>query len=132
MEKAALCDPPLEDEELVSIWNSAKKFYKKLSNQEGYVDPEQYNQDFLLEPLDYSDVGQATVLAKEYENQLRYSPSTDFLVYNGSYWEESKSKAQAISQELTTRQLEEAEIGIKKLTDVMLKNGAWKNLSCWS
>ena len=129
MEKAALCDPPLGDEELVSIWNSAKKFYKKLSNQEGYVDPEQYNQDFLLEPLDYSDVGQATVLAKEYENQLRYSPSTDFLVYNGSYWEESKSKAQAISQELTTRQLEEAEIGIKKLTDVMLKNGAWDILS---
>jgi hypothetical protein len=84
MEKAATCDPPLDDEELVSIWNSAKKFYKKLSSQEGYVDPEQYNQDFNLEPLDYSDVGQATVLAKEYENKLKYSPSTDFLVYNGS------------------------------------------------
>lgn len=125
MEKAALCDPPLEDEELITIWNSAKKFYKKLSSQEGYVDPEQYNQEFNLEPLDYSDVGQATVLAREYEKQLRYSPSTDFLVYNGSYWEESRSKAQAISQELTTKQLEEAEIGIKKLTDLMLKNGAW-------
>ena len=125
MEKAALCDPPLEDEELITIWNSAKKFYKKLSSQEGYVDPEQYNQEFNLEPLDYSDVGQATVLAREYEKQLKYSPSTDFLVYNGSYWEESRSKAQAISQELTTKQLEEAEIGIKKLTDLMLKNGAW-------
>ena len=129
MEKAALCDPPLDDEELVSIWNSAKKFYKKLSSQEGYVDPEQYNQDFNLEPLDYSDVGQATVLAREYEGKLKYSPSTDFLVYNGSYWEESRSKAQAISQELTTRQLEEAEIGIKKLTDVMFKNGAWDILA---
>lgn len=125
MEKAALCDPPLEDEELITIWNSAKKFYKKLSSQEGYIDPEQYNQEFNLEPLDYSDVGQATVLAREYEKQLRYSPSTDFLVYNGSYWEESRSKAQAISQELTTKQLEEAEVGIKKLTDLMLKNGAW-------
>lgn len=125
MEKAALCDPPLEDEELITIWNSAKKFYKKLASQEGYIDPEQYNQEFNLEPLDYSDVGQATVLAREYEKQLRYSPSTDFLVYNGSYWEESKSKAQAISQELTTKQLEEAEVGIKKLTDLMLKNGAW-------
>ena len=129
MEKAALCDPPLDDEELASIWNSAKKFYKKLSSQEGYVDPEQYNQDFNLEPLDYSDVGQATVLAKEYESQLKYSPSTDFLVYNGSYWEESRSKAQAISQELTSRQLEEAEVGIKKLTDIMLKNGAWDILA---
>lgn len=129
MEKAAQCDPPLDNEELVTIWNSAKKFYKKLSSQEGYVDPEQYNQEFNLEPLDYSDVGQATVLAREYENLLKYSPSTDFLVYNGSYWEESRSKAQAISQELTTKQLEEAEIGIKKLTDVMLKNGAWDILA---
>ena len=129
MEKAALCDPPLEDEELITIWNSAKKFYKKLSSQEGYVDPEQYNQEFNLEPLDYSDVGQASVLAREYEKKLKYSPSTDFLVYNGSYWEESRSKAQAISQELTTKQLEEAEIGIKKLTDVMLKNGAWDILA---
>lgn len=129
MEKAAQCDPPLDNEELVTIWNSAKKFYKKLSSQEGYIDPEQYNQEFNLEPLDYSDVGQATVLAKEYDKQLKYSPSTDFLVYNGSYWEESRSKAQAISQELTTRQLEEAEIGIKKLTDVMLKNGAWDILA---
>ena len=23
----------------------------------------------------------------EYEGKLKYSPSTDFLVYNGSYWE---------------------------------------------
>ena len=129
MEKAALCDPPLADDELVTIWSSAKKFYKKLSSQEGYIEPDQYNQEFSLEPLDYSDVGQATVLAKEYDKKLKYSPSTDFLVYNGSYWEESRSKAQAISQELTTRQLEEAEIGIKKLTDVMLKNGAWDILA---
>ena len=28
-----------------------EKFYKKLSSQEGYVDPEQYNQDFNLEPF---------------------------------------------------------------------------------
>ena len=129
MEKAALCDPPLEKDELASIWGSAKKFYKKLSSQEGYVDPEEYNQNFILEPLDYSDVGQAIVLAREYEKQLKYSPSTDFLVYNGSFWEESRSKAQAISQELTTRQLEEAEVGIKKLTDIMLKNGAWDILA---
>ena len=93
MEKAALCDPPLEDEELVSIWNSAKKFYKKLSNQEGYVDPEQYNQDFLLEPLDYSDVGQATVLAKEYENIMTtYFPvSVEQLRKNCKYDESSNS-----------------------------------------
>ena len=80
-------------------------------------------------PTDYSDVGQATVLSREYEAKLRYTPSTDFLVYNGGFWEESKPKAQAVAQELTTRQLEEAEAEIRKTTDEMMKNGAWELLA---
>lgn len=60
--------------------------------------------------------------------KLRYSPSTDFLVYNGRFWEESKPKAQAVAQELTTRQLEEAETEIKKATDEMMKTA---HGSCW-
>ena len=121
-EVAACCQPPLEQSELDSIWRSAQRFYGKVAAQEGYIPPEQYNQDLQLKPSDYSDVGQATVLAREYEGKLRYSPSTDFLVYNGRFWEESKPKAQAVAQELTTRQLEEAETEIKK-------NGAWELLA---
>lgn len=128
-EVAACCQPPLEQSELDSIWRSAQRFYEKVSTQEGYIPPEQYNQDLQLKPTDYSDVGQATVLAREYEGKLRYSPSTDFLVYNGRFWEESKPKAQAVAQELTTRQLEEAETEIKKATDEMMKNGAWELLA---
>lgn len=128
-EVAACCQPPLEQSELDSIWRSAQRFYGKVAAQEGYIPPEQYNQDLQLKPSDYSDVGQATVLAREYEGKLRYSPSTDFLVYNGRFWEESKSKAQAVAQELTTRQLEEAETEIKKATDEMMKNGAWELLA---
>lgn len=128
-EVAACCQPPLEQSELDSIWRSAQRFYGKVAAQEGYIPPEQYNQDLQLKPSDYSDVGQATVLAREYEGKLRYSPSTDFLVYNGRFWEESKPKAQAVAQELTTRQLEEAETEIKKATDEMLKNGAWELLA---
>lgn len=125
-EVAAYCQPPLEQSELDSIWRSAQRFYGKVAAQEGYIPPEQYNQDLQLKPSDYSDVGQATVLAREYEGKLRYSPSTDFLVYNGRFWEESKPKAQAVAQELTTRQLEEAETEIKKANDEMMKNGAWE------
>ena len=121
-EVAACCQPPLEQSELDSIWRSAQRFYGKVAAQEGYIPPEQYNQDLQLKPSDYSDVGQATVLAREYEGKLRYSPSTDFLVYNGRFWEESKPKAQAVAQGLTTRQLEEAETEIKK-------NGAWELLA---
>lgn len=128
-EVAACCQPPLEQSELDSIWRSAQRFYGKVAAQEGYIPPEQYNQDLQLKPSDYSDVGQATVLAIEYEGKLRYSPSTDFLVYNGRFWEESKPKAQAVAQELTTRQLEEAETEIKKATDEMMKNGAWELLT---
>ena len=128
-EVAACCQPPLEQSELDSIWRSAQRFYGKVAAQEGYIPPEQYNQDLQLKPSDYSDVGQATVLAREYEGKLRYSPSTDFLVYNGRFWEESKPKAQAVAQELTTRQLEEAEAEIKKATDEMMKNGAWELLA---
>ena len=128
-EVAACCQPPLEQSELDSIWRSAQRFYGKVAAQEGYIPPEQYNQDLQLKPSDYSDVGQATVLAREYEGKLCYSPSTDFLVYNGRFWEESKPKAQAVAQELTSRQLEEAEAEIKKATDEMMKNGAWELLA---
>lgn len=128
-EVAACCQPPLEHTELDTIWRSAQRFYEKISAQDGYIPPEQYNQDLQLKPTDYSDVGQATVLSREYEDRLRYSPSTDFLVYNGRFWEESKPKAQAIAQELTSRQLDEADTEIRKATDELMKNGAWELLA---
>ena len=129
LEQAEKCNPPLPDEELKSIWNSAVRFGKKVKQQEGYIPPEQYNKDTELEPTDYSDVGQATVLAREYECKLRYSPSTDYIVYNGSYWEESAPKSQAVAQALTERQLEEAETAIAKQTQEMVKNGAFAILA---
>lgn len=129
LEQAEKCNPPLPDEELKAIWNSAVRFGKKVKQQEGYIPPEQYNKDTELEPTDYSDVGQATVLAREYECKLRYSPSTDYIVYNGSYWEESAPKSQAVAQALTDRQLEEAETAIAKQSQEMVKNGAFAILA---
>ena len=125
LEQANRCDPPLSDEELSTIWNSARKFGDKVSKQDGYIPPEQYNLELELMPEDFSDVGQATILAREYGDKLRYSPATDFLVYNGRFWEESQPNAQGMAQELTARQLEEAEIEIQKMVAEMNKNGAW-------
>lgn len=123
------CQPHLEQRELDNIWQSAKKFFKKISTQKGYIPPNQYNHKLLLLPEDCSDVGQATVLSNEYKNVLRYSPSTKFLVYNGSYWEESEPKAQGIAQLLTTRQLLEAEAELKRAEAEMKSNGAWDLLA---
>nr|DAZ30030.1 MAG TPA: dsDNA helicase [Caudoviricetes sp.] len=123
LKKAKLCNPPLPESELKVIWRSASRFGNKVSNQEGYIPPEEYNSDCKLKPEDFSDVGQATVLAREYKNILSYSPSTDYMVYNGSFWEESKPKAQGISQDLTERQLAESKTEIKKAIDKLVKNG---------
>ena len=124
LKKAELCNPPLPESELKVIWRSASKFGNKVSKQDGYIPPEQYNSDCRLKPEDFSDVGQATVLAQEYKDILRYSPATDYIVYNGSFWEESKPKSQGVSQDLTERQLDEAETEMKKAMDELVKNGA--------
>lgn len=101
----------------------------KVSSQEGYIPPERYNAGFELKPEDYSDVGQAVVLAREYNESLRYSPSTGYFVYNGSFWEESDPLLRAVAQELTTRQLVEAEVEIKKRFKEMEQNDAFEILA---
>ena len=129
LKEAEKCSPPLDDAELAGIWASAVKFGAKVAAQEGYIPPEQYNQDFLLMPEDFSDVGQAIVLSREYMDRLRFSPATDYIVFNGSFWEESQPNAQGIAQGLTARQLEEAETEIQRCMKEMSENGAWAMLA---
>ena len=129
LKEAEKCSPPLDDAELAGIWASAVKFGAKVAAQEGYIPPEQYNQDFLLMPEDFSDGGQAIVLSREYMDRLRFSPATDYIVFNGSFWEESQPNAQGIAQELTARQLEEAETEIQRCMKEMSENGAWAMLA---
>ena len=85
LELAKKCHPPLEGKELNTIWNSAVSFGDKVAAQAGYIPPEIYNLKGSLKPKDFSDVGQATILAREYKDSLRYSPATDFIVYNGAF-----------------------------------------------
>ena len=108
MEEAENCSPPLEDSELITIWQSARKFYARVQKQDGYVSPEVYNDQTSYKPGDFSDVGQAEVMAKYFSGELRYSPATHFIRYKEHYWQESEPGAQAVAHELTRRQLEEA------------------------
>lgn len=108
LEQAAKCKPPLDSKELATVWHSAQKFFDRVSRQDGYIPPEAYNSDVSYKPGDYSDVGQAEVLAKHFSGELRYSPATHFIRYNAHYWQESEPGAQAVAHELTRRQLAEA------------------------
>lgn len=129
LDKSKECSPPLEDSELNMIWHSAKKFYSRIVKEGGYIPPEEYNSESTYKPNDYSDVGQAEVLGKNFENELRYSPATHYIRYKENYWQESEPGAQAVAQELTRRQLQESTILVVKTMKEMESNGALNILS---
>ena len=109
--KAETCETPLSDRELKAIWSSAVKFYrKKVSSSNGYVPPDAYgaNKPGYLKPDDYSDIGEAKVLVREYKQDLAYTIGTGFLCYTGLYWNESKQQAIGLVEEFLDLQLEDS------------------------
>ena len=126
MEEAEKCNPPLEDEELAAIWQSACRFAEKVQCQEGYVPPEDYNDEFCretLKPADYSDIGQAKVLAKEYGVELRYTAATDYIRFGGAYWIESKQQAVGAAEEFLDLQLADAKDEVQRTKEALLGAG---------
>ncbi len=131
-EKSKHCKPPLTQEELSDIWRNAVRHYEnKIATSNGYIQPEDFNappasdtQSPSLAPEDFTDIGQAKILAREYSDRLRYSDGTDFICFNGTHWEESKSKAHGFAQELTDRQLEEAKTALENATSALKKCNA--------
>ena len=121
LEKAAKCEPPLSDAELDKIWHSAEGFARIVQEQPGYVPPEQY-EHVSLKPADYSDIGQAKVLAREYRDELKYTPATDYLRYDGVTWNESRAQAIGAMEEFLDLQLadaqDEVKAAVKELTDL--------------
>lgn len=124
MKRADCCEPPLDEAELMTIWHSALKFAERVRMQEGYISPEDFNRDgYRYSPDDYTDVGEARALARFFADRLRYSPSTDYLRYDGRCWQETKSGAQGIAHELTDLQLEEASQAVASSGIVLSANG---------
>ena len=127
MERAAKCAPPLEDAELKTIWRSAQGFYQRISQEDDYVPPEEWNPEksgFRYAPDDCTDVGQARLLGRFFSHELRYSPATDFIRYDGACWQETKPGARAVAHALTDLQLEEAESAVADAMKRMAENGA--------
>lgn len=128
LEEAEKCNPPLSDAELSTIWHSAQGFYSRISQQDGYIPPEEYYADgddaYLYKPDDDSDVGEARTLTKVFSDRLRYSPATDFIFYNGVVWEESIPMAHAVMHDLSDMQLEEASRAAAFAWRKLERNGA--------
>lgn len=114
--KANLCEPPLSDAELQTIWNSACRFASKVAANLDYLPPEAYAELTSLKPEDFTDVGQAMVLASEYANRICYSPATAWMAYENGVWEENEPKGQHVVQELTTRQLEQVDVELEAIS----------------
>lgn len=123
MEEAAKCDPPLDDDELGKIWWSAKRFAKKVQSQDGYVPPDKFKPGPALKPADYSDIGQAKVVAMDCANELAYSTGTDFIVYDGKRWVESKPKSVGCMENFLDRQLADAAEAVQKAKDKLMQLG---------
>ena len=122
-EEAARCRPPLGDAELGKIWASACRFGKKLQGQEGYIPPEKYKPGSPLKPADYSDIGQAKVLAMDCGSELAYSTGTDYLVYDGRRWVASRPKAVGCAESFLDRQLSDAKQAVNRAKDALMQLG---------
>jgi putative DNA primase/helicase len=127
MEYVAKCDPPLPKEEVATIWNSATGFYKKkVMTAEGYVPPEEYNDEFgsaSLKPEDYSDIGEAKMLTREYGNELKFTNATDYLRYDGDCWREDKQLAVGATEEFLDLQLADAEDAVEAAVKALVTAG---------
>lgn len=127
LKEAEKCETAVEEDELTTIWNSAVKFAKKVQDQEGYVSPEDFNKDIAsLKPTDYSDIGQAKVLAREYDAELCFTEATDYLRYDGEKWVESKQKAVGAMEEFLDEQLADAEAQVVSTLESCIKSGLEK------
>lgn len=128
--EAQKCEVPLPEDELASIWHSAGNFGKVVSAQEGYVEPEVYNAASFsgppgsLKPEDYSDIGQAKVLFREYGGEIAFNPSTDFFQYDGIVWNESREAVMGSTMEFLDMQLADAEMLLFAKRQAVLNSGA--------
>ena len=126
LERAAQCNPPLPDKELGTIWKSALKFFRnKIEGSEGYVPPDEYNGSFggSLQPDDYSDIGEAKVIARSFMGKLRYTSATDYIAFVRDHWYEDKQKSLGVIEDFMDSQLTDAGEAIRIAEDNLVAIG---------
>ena len=97
---------PLSDEEMQKITRrDALENYAASSAEEDFGIP--------LKPKAYNDTAMAELFVHEYQGEIRYNPSTGWLVWTGKRWEVSELKAQQRYIEFAKKVLECAKQAVK-------------------
>lgn len=123
-DEAAKCDPPLEEQELQTIWHSAIKFGQRMANQKGYIPPEKYNQpNDDLQPADYSDTGESYVFVNNCKERVCYTNQSGFMWFDGKVWQESEPLALGEVQRFTDKQLADAQLRVTNSYKKIQQNG---------
>ncbi|MDD4291038.1 MAG: phage/plasmid primase, P4 family [Clostridia bacterium] len=95
-------DSPLPDDEMKKLTRkeALENFVAVSSAAEDFGSP--------LKPKSLNDVGMAELFVSEYRSEIRYNPSTGWLVWNGVQWEMSELKASQKYMEFIKRVFEAA------------------------
>lgn len=131
-QRANQCDEPLAKSELVTIWNSALKFYRReVSSDPNYIPPDKYNTDFeenSLKPSTFTDIDEARVMVREYGNELKHTSSTGFLRFDGDKWCESEALAYEAVFDFLDLQLQNAKDELNFYKEKLIDMGVSKPL----
>ncbi len=105
--EATKCIPPLDSEELASIWRSAKRFGGKISESETYVPPDQFGnvQERLtqLHPENnprypWTELGAGLLFADYYKDVARFVPARNkWYCYTDGVWHPDDRNLRAMS-----------------------------------
>lgn len=100
-EEAAACLPPLDQNELQAIWNSAKKYASTQAKKPGYIPPDEYNGisdiiTFLKQAhpeynrrYTWTDIGASRLFADCFQDRVLYVPERKcWYKYEGGVWSE--------------------------------------------
>ena len=115
LEESEKCEPPLEQDELRTIWYSAVKFGKKVQKQDGYIPPEEYGRSYEeYKPQELTDIAMAEVFSKHNKECAIYTVSAGWLYWNGKKWEASELKAMHLYMETAKKVLKNASYEFKE------------------
>lgn len=76
-----------------------------------------------MKPDDYSDIGEAKVLAAACIGKLRYTSATDYIAFVSDHWYEDRAKALGIIEEFMDEQLKDAEEKIRMAEEALVAIG---------